>query len=739
MNLFLILAIILLIKVNRGVSLESTLDYCCNRGNLQALERNHCLFPNHTEGIEVWIKEDDISRCQISFEICCAQTLETSRCDLTKEFVINEGIFANCSSVPLSFNHSTTCVNKCCECCKIGLITLHDGKSCSELESLKLCDNIALDCCEYNITKLEISNEIVEKTFDKRCFELGHCSPICSPTINGKNICKCPNGFYKRSMDNNCVDINECLEGINNCTYNEMCINIYGTYKCVPDITPYCGKGFIWKSKLFECQDVNECEFPDLNTCEMGMRCENLPGSYKCRRILGCGTGYIIDNVTQKCYDVNECETGTHDCQESFECVNTKGSFRCVRKICPKNQTLDAVNGRCDLKVCPPGFYLDIFGDCVDIDECKQLDICHEGQVCMNEQGSYKCKNTKCHLGYQMDEDRNCIDIDECQIGIHNCHGGQICSNLKGGFNCDCPPNHYFDRDYNQCKINRVIGCDPYKNNCGCASGFQLSRYSECIDIDECLNTTLCEHSCSNTRGSYICQCKDGYRLNENKHNCDDVNECHEFFGANSLCQGMCINEIGSFKCGCPDGYHLLYDGRSCKDIDECMSPNLCKDEQICINTRGSYVCKGVICPPNYILKPSYNKNIQENGYMCDKNCDPYDITCLLNNVLTYRYQFITMPSTTKLYEPISIASIFPISNSDKMKIHCSINSGNYGGFFDILTTPNNSCQFRLVQPIFGPYDEIIHIKMDVASQYYVPRRVSHMFMLNIFVSKYKF
>ena len=34
-------------------------------------------------------------------------------------------------------------------------------------------------------------------------------------------------------------------------------------------------------------------------------------------------------------------------------------------------------------------------------------------------------------------------------------------------------------------------------------------------DIDECdTNTSTCEQLCSNTIGSFVCSCLDGYRLN---------------------------------------------------------------------------------------------------------------------------------------------------------------------------------------------------------------------------------
>ena len=41
-------------------------------------------------------------------------------------------------------------------------------------------------------------------------------------------------------------------------------------------------------------------------------------------------------------------------------------------------------------------------------------------------------------------------------------------------------------------------------------------------DIFECCNGNGgCEHTCTNTAGSYYCTCNTGYSLNSDKHKCD--------------------------------------------------------------------------------------------------------------------------------------------------------------------------------------------------------------------------
>ena len=41
-------------------------------------------------------------------------------------------------------------------------------------------------------------------------------------------------------------------------------------------------------------------------------------------------------------------------------------------------------------------------------------------------------------------------------------------------------------------------------------------------DINECLtNNGGCAHNCTNTVGSYYCECPDGYVLQPNNHDCE--------------------------------------------------------------------------------------------------------------------------------------------------------------------------------------------------------------------------
>ena len=76
----------------------------------------------------------------------------------------------------------------------------------------------------------------------------------------------------------------------------------------------------------------------------------------------------------------------------------------------------------------------------------------------------------------------------------------------------------------------------------------------ECIDVDECsLEIKFCDWNlhCTNTVGSYVCGCHNGYEQVMSK--CVDVNECE----SQQSCpfNSKCKNTDGSFTCLCDDGY----------------------------------------------------------------------------------------------------------------------------------------------------------------------------------------
>ncbi|XP_055860226.1 fibrillin-2-like, partial [Biomphalaria glabrata] len=250
------------------------------------------------------------------------------------------------------------------------------------------------------------------------------------------------------------------------------------------------------------------------------------------------------------------------------------------------------------------------------------------------------------------------IEIDACALSP--CFKGQTCTDLSAaeqgnnsvGYRCgQCP-----------------LGYKPY--------------LQACVDIDECNETRPCEQKCTNTEGSFLCACSEGYRLSyEDQSTCIDINECEE---RTSKCHQICNNTEGNYTCDCYPFYTLDTDGFTCnldgdktevryhcqhiyavgsfsnnctcrlgydrkpEDPTYCIDVNECEYgnkpcSQNCVNLEGSYECScfvgyqlnvdGVSCEA--CQEPYYGKNC---SYICQCNgrgiCDPVR-GCLCNSQWT--------------------------------------------------------------------------------------------------------
>ncbi|XP_067848101.1 latent-transforming growth factor beta-binding protein 2-like [Heptranchias perlo] len=532
----------------------------------------------------------DTDECRQIPQLCsygqCENTMGGYRCICSTGFVLNQQgtdcIDKNeCEEDPCEGNgHCINIVGAYSCSCFSGytLVILQDKRSCqdvNECEQPNLCHrghctntpgSYHCDCEEgYIMTRPGQCNDIDE------CHNPNTCpTGKCINTLGSFECVSCSAGY--RAMHGRCLDENECLTyGI--CA-NGRCINMDGSYRCI------CNQGFELVTDQKSCIDINECAF--LTVCPDGI-CANTEGSYTCSL---CDDGYRVSEDRQRCEDIDEC-VSVDVCFNGL-CTNIEGSYACSScspgyKVSEDRHRCEDVNECLSKDICGPngecmnseGFYFCLCArgfastpdgtGCQDINECLTRDICGTNGECINDEGgSYYCL---CAQGYITTPDgKGCQDVDECSEEAM-CSGGQ-CVNTDGSYMCRCDTGFTHLPEAEQCididecslygssvcgiwKCENTVG--SYQCIVGCQPGFQRTAIGECIDIDECMNETICgTHGyCENTDGSFRCLCDQGFEIPLSEHGCVDINECEMM---NGVCgTALCENFEGSFFCVCVD------------------------------------------------------------------------------------------------------------------------------------------------------------------------------------------
>ncbi|KAM8743208.1 bone morphogenetic protein 1-like isoform 3-T3 [Acanthopagrus schlegelii] len=200
-----------------------------------------------------------------------------------------------------------------------------------------------------------------------------------------------------------------------------------------------------------------------------------------------------------------------------------------------------------------------------EMDECSRPDNGQCEQRCMNTLGSYRCA---CDPGYELAADRRSCETAACGGFITKLNG----SLTTPGWPKEYPPNKncvwqlvapiqyritlvfdVFETEGNDvCKYDYVevrsgLSSDSKLHGKFCGAekpevitsqhnnmriefksdntvakrGFKAHFFS---DIDECSKENGgCQHECVNTFGSYSCQCRSGFMLHDNKHDCKEA------------------------------------------------------------------------------------------------------------------------------------------------------------------------------------------------------------------------
>ncbi|KAM3934404.1 signal peptide, CUB and EGF-like domain-containing protein 3 isoform 2-T2 [Leptodactylus fuscus] len=375
-------------------------------------------------------------------------------------------------------------------------------------------------------------------------------------------------------------DVDECLEGTDNCHIDAICQNTPRSYKCI------CKSGYTGDGK--HCKDVDECERDDNAGCVH--ECVNIPGNYRCT----CYDGFRLAHDGHNCLDLDECMEGNGGCQQI--CINMMGSYECH---------------------CRDGFFLsDNQHTCIQRPEGVHCMDKNHGcaHICRESPKGVSCE---CRPGFELTRNQK-----ECKLTCNYGNGGcqHTCEDADHGPHCGCHVKFILHSDgktcigekrsdqtpsipilaNETCSVNNG-GCDSRCHDaftgvhCSCPMGFMLQGDRKtCKDIDECrVNNGGCDQNCRNSVGSFECGCKKGYKLLINERGCQDIDEC----SFDRTCDHICVNSPGSFHCLCHKGY-ALYGITHCGDIDECsINKGGCKFG--CTNFPGGFECT---CPVGFKL-----------------------------------------------------------------------------------------------------------------------------------------
>ncbi|KAK7492745.1 hypothetical protein BaRGS_00016050, partial [Batillaria attramentaria] len=549
---------------------------------------------------------NDIDECADGTNDCaqtCTNTVGSFTCDCYPGFTLDpngrtctkDAATDPCASLTNNCeyacqNHSGVAV---CQC--PNSYTLADNNynctdvdECSQNVCSQLCNNtdggFVCSCYTgYSLDADQVScSECTGNTYGVNCNETCECRG--RGTCDKVKGCQCNSGWTGTTCSD---DVNECVTLAAPCPSGQICSNTNGSYTCS------CPTGYR-KINITTCEDIDECAAPTLNNCKQV--CTNTVGSYTC----SCNTGYTYDSATNTCQDIDECATQLSQCEQL--CVNYPGSANCEcrsgfllnddRKTCAKERDPCAVlsdskncSYGCEISqsgvatcYCPSGYELAVDEvTCVDINECTNNATNQCSQQCDNAPGSYICS---CSIGYRLDNSqRNCTGCDAY-------HWGEDCAN-----DCNCSP---LGTDY----------CDSV-TSCVCKEGW-LGTTCE-LDRDECSsNPCPANAACTDTAGSYRCDCNAGYARNATANTCDDVNECDD-----SPCDQTCTNSVGSYVCSCSSGFNSV--GDSCVAQTECVSSTC---EQNCRVVGGTEKC---ICNAGYTVNAT-DSSICDDIDECQNN-----------------------------------------------------------------------------------------------------------------------
>ena len=545
----------------------------------------------------------------------------------------------------------------CVMTCTTSQLNCGDFGDCSDLEGTPVC------ICDEGITGTycdNCANGYQDNDDD------GECSPDCATSglncgdngtcsdITGAAICECRTGYvgplcdacatgYQDNDDNgSCVPT--CATSGLSCGDFGACSDNSGVAICV------CDEGYTG-SNCNSCATGYQ-DFDNNGTCELtcagaGLscgafgQCDDTGGTATCV----CGTGYDGEtcNVCASGYQDNDfsgtcepdCTTSGLACGSNGSCSDASGTAICV---CDTGYTGAACN------LCASG-YQDNNEDGVCLPDCATSGLaCGNNGSCSDTSGAATCVCATgydgplcldCASGYQ-DNDFDTICEESCTISTLNCNEHGSCNDTSGTPECACEAGYAG----NSCEL--------------CAQGYQDNDQNGVCSWDCSMADLTCSNhgNCSDTSGTAICVCEEGYD-GQICENCDggyvrnpvddNCNPGCELVSLECSNHGNCSDSTGLAICICDNGYT----GDSCEGCDAgyipqndgsclpgCGVVNLdCNNHGVCNDTGGVPAC---VCNEAYIgtYCDQCATGFQDNDG--DGDCNP---TCATANLACGKYQ----------------------------------------------------------------------------------------------------
>uniref|UniRef100_H2YAY4 EGF-like domain-containing protein n=1 Tax=Ciona savignyi TaxID=51511 RepID=H2YAY4_CIOSA len=316
------------------------------------------------------------------------------------------------------------------------------------------------------------------------------------PVAVDQHVCR-PELDFACKTNYRCVPKYSMCNGIDDCYDNsdeEQCSQM----TCDPNNDYQC-PNFRCIPLRWRCDDYNDCgDNSDEVGCaprqcsESEFRCDNLqciPGDWVCDQYDNCGDGSDERGCTAA-----TCSTGFFECTSGHcvpssvvcdgdrDCLDASDEAACVPKFpggryCPNNRF------QCDNHVCVNlNFRCDGQNDCGD--ESDEYPSVCESIDCVSPK--WRCEKTRLCIF----ENQKCDGKDDCKDGtdetIEMCH-----------------PTTY--KCFNGKCVSELVVCNDV-DDCG-----DQTDESGCREFN--LVWSTCSQICRNTKGSYQCECGDGYVL----------------------------------------------------------------------------------------------------------------------------------------------------------------------------------------------------------------------------------